>query len=45
MSHPFERLTADEDGEAWLEEACTKGWEGPIAKRAAAAYQHGRSRK
>lgn len=35
----------NEDGEAWLEEACGKGWEGLIAKRAAAAYQHGRSRE
>jgi len=34
----------NEDGEAWLEEACAKGWEGLIAKRAAAPYQHGRSR-
>ena len=35
----------NEDGEAWLEEACRQGWEGLIAKRAAAAYQHGRSRE
>jgi bifunctional non-homologous end joining protein LigD len=34
----------NEDGEAWLEEACDKGWEGLIAKRAAAPYHHGRSR-
>lgn len=34
----------NEDGEAWLEEACAKGWEGLIAKRAAAPYHHGRSR-
>ncbi len=32
------------DGEAYLEEACAKGWEGLIAKRADAAYRHGRSR-
>jgi bifunctional non-homologous end joining protein LigD len=31
-------------GEAFLEEACAKGWEGLIAKRAASAYQHGRSK-
>jgi bifunctional non-homologous end joining protein LigD len=34
----------NEAGEAWLEEACAKGWEGLIAKRAAAPYHHGRSR-
>lgn len=34
----------NEDGEAWLEEACAKGWEGLIAKRADAPYHHGRSR-
>jgi len=33
-----------EDGEAYLEEACRKGWEGLIAKRAAAPYTKGRSR-
>jgi len=33
-----------ESGEAWLEEACRKGWEGLIAKRAASRYRHGRSR-
>jgi bifunctional non-homologous end joining protein LigD len=32
------------DGEAWLEEACARGWEGLIAKRADAPYHHGRSR-
>jgi bifunctional non-homologous end joining protein LigD len=31
-------------GEAYLEEACGKGWEGLIAKRASAPYVHGRSR-
>ncbi|MFP4310974.1 MAG: non-homologous end-joining DNA ligase [Nitriliruptoraceae bacterium] len=34
----------NEEGEAWLEEACAKGWEGLIAKRADAPYHHGRSR-
>lgn len=33
------------DGEALLKEACEKGWEGLIAKDAAARYQHKRSRK
>jgi bifunctional non-homologous end joining protein LigD len=31
-------------GEAYFREACEKGWEGVIAKRAAAPYCHGRSR-
>jgi len=35
----------NEKGEAWLEEACGKGWEGLIAKDARAAYVHGRSSK
>lgn len=34
----------NEDGEQLLEEACAKGWEGLIAKRADAPYHHGRSR-
>jgi DNA ligase D-like protein (predicted ligase) len=34
----------NENGEALLAEACAKGWEGLIAKRAAAPYRHGRSR-
>lgn len=34
----------NEHGLAYLEEAQTKGWEGLIAKRADAPYQHGRSR-
>jgi DNA ligase D-like protein (predicted ligase) len=40
------RLTAhrNRDGEAFFEEACRKGWEGLIAKRADAPYTHGRSR-
>jgi bifunctional non-homologous end joining protein LigD len=40
------RLTAhrDRDGEAFYAEACRKGWEGLIAKRADAPYTHGRSR-
>ena len=32
------------DGEAYYQEACSKGWEGVIAKRAAAPYRAGRSR-
>jgi DNA ligase D-like protein (predicted ligase) len=32
------------DGEAFYEEACRKGWEGLIAKRADAPYTRGRSR-
>ena len=32
------------DGEALFAEACRKGWEGLIAKRAASPYVHGRSR-
>jgi bifunctional non-homologous end joining protein LigD len=32
------------DGEAFFAEACRKGWEGLIAKRADAPYTHGRSR-
>ncbi len=31
-------------GEAYLEEACDKGWEGLIAKRASSPYRHSRSR-
>jgi bifunctional non-homologous end joining protein LigD len=31
-------------GEAYLEEACRKGWEGLIAKRASSTYEHSRSR-
>jgi bifunctional non-homologous end joining protein LigD len=31
-------------GERFLEEACRKGWEGLIAKRAGAPYRHHRSR-
>lgn len=33
----------DEHGEAYLKEACEKGWEGLIAKRAASPYVHRRS--
>ena len=33
-----------EDGESYLEEACKKGWEGLIAKRAASPYANGRSK-
>lgn len=35
----------NESGEAWLEEACRKGWEGLIAKDGRARYEHKRSRK
>ncbi|HSL19173.1 MAG TPA: non-homologous end-joining DNA ligase [Methylomirabilota bacterium] len=35
----------NESGEAWLEEACRRGWEGLIAKDAAAPYVHSRSKK
>jgi bifunctional non-homologous end joining protein LigD len=40
------RLTAhrNRDGEAFYAEACRKGWEGLIAKRAGSRYVHGRSR-
>jgi bifunctional non-homologous end joining protein LigD len=40
------RFTAhrDTDGEAYYREACAKGWEGVIAKRADAPYRAGRSR-
>jgi bifunctional non-homologous end joining protein LigD len=40
------RLTPyrNEDGEALFEEACRKGWEGVIAKRAASVYTERRSR-
>jgi ATP-dependent DNA ligase len=31
-------------GETYFEEACVKGWEGLIAKRADGPYVHGRSR-
>lgn len=34
----------NEDGEAYYETACDKGWEGVIAKRADAPYRHSRSR-
>jgi DNA ligase D-like protein (predicted ligase) len=34
----------DTDGEAYWREACAKGWEGVIAKRADAPYRAGRSR-
>ena len=35
----------NERGEAYLEEACGKGWEGLIAKDARSKYEHRRSRK
>jgi len=40
------RYTAhrNEQGEAYLDEACKKGWEGVIAKDAEASYVQGRSR-
>ncbi len=41
------RLTAhrNEQGEHYYKEACTKGWEGLIAKDGRSAYVHSRSRK
>jgi ATP-dependent DNA ligase len=33
-----------DEGEQFFEEACQKGWEGIIAKKADGAYVHGRSR-
>jgi bifunctional non-homologous end joining protein LigD len=33
------------NGEKYLEEACAKGWEGLIAKRADSTYEHGRSKE
>jgi DNA ligase D-like protein (predicted ligase) len=40
------RLTVhrNRDGEAFFADACRKGWEGLIAKRADSPYTHGRSR-
>ncbi len=40
------RFTAhrNEQGEAYFDEACSKGWEGVIAKDAQAPYNYGRSR-
>jgi bifunctional non-homologous end joining protein LigD len=35
----------NEDGEAYFREACSKGWEGIIAKDAGAPYVHSRSKK
>lgn len=35
----------NEDGEAYLKQACRKGWEGLIAKDARAPYEHKRSKK
>jgi DNA ligase D-like protein (predicted ligase) len=35
----------DESGEDYLQEACEKGWEGVIAKRASAPYVFGRSKE
>lgn len=32
------------DGRAWFREACARGWEGLIAKRADSGYEHQRSR-
>jgi len=41
------RFTAhrNEDGEAYLEDACRRGWEGLVAKDAGSRYVHSRSRK
>lgn len=35
----------NEEGEAFFEEACRKGWEGIIAKQGDSSYVHGRSKK
>ncbi|HWC13914.1 MAG TPA: non-homologous end-joining DNA ligase [Actinomycetota bacterium] len=35
----------EEEGETYYREACKKGWEGLIAKRAASAYTKGRSKE
>lgn len=35
----------EESGEAYLEEACKRGWEGLIAKRASSPYVSGRSKE
>jgi DNA ligase D-like protein (predicted ligase) len=35
----------NQQGEAYLQEACERGWEGLIAKDAGSAYVHSRSRK
>jgi len=35
----------NEEGEAYFREACSKGWEGIIAKDPGAPYVHGRSKK
>jgi len=35
----------NEEGEAFFEEACRKGWEGIIAKQADSSYVHSRSKK
>ena len=41
------RFTAhkNEDGKSFYRDACEKGWEGVIAKKASSTYVHGRSRK
>lgn len=49
QAFPFQvpiRFTAhrNRDGEAYFREACEKGWEGLIAKRAGSAYTNGRSK-
>jgi ATP-dependent DNA ligase len=35
----------DTDGEAYCQDACWRGWEGIIAKRAESPYRPGRTRK
>lgn len=46
MRDPIRRLPhRNEHGEAYLAEACDKGWEGLIAKEAASTYTHSRSKK
>lgn len=45
LDEPLRYVThVEEEGEAYYREACRRGWEGLIAKRAASAYGRGRSR-
>jgi DNA ligase D-like protein (predicted ligase) len=45
LSDPIRYLPhRNEEGEAYFREACRKGWEGVIAKRADSTYVHSRSR-
>lgn len=45
FSDPLRYTThRNEDGESYYQQACRRGWEGVIAKRADSAYRHSRSR-